>query len=149
MGMIGNRQPAKSGTRAEPSMKMATPRLSWSPSRAWEELLLEYNWSPTQKICFDQSLLGVWYERHPHLVFSLLPGNPSFFNLRPRCCRPGKHSSQGKSSKSCWRFLESMIFYMICNDMMLHTTKCRNHLRHKAARHFVQILALEEGKKSI
>ena len=41
--------PAKSGTRAEPSMKMATPRLSWSPSRAWEELLLEYNWSTTQK----------------------------------------------------------------------------------------------------
>ena len=41
----------------------------------------------------------------PHLVSSLLPSNASLFNLRPRCCRPGKHSSQGKRSKRCWRLI--------------------------------------------
>ena len=42
-GMLRNSGiPAKSGTKAEPSMKIATPRFSWSLSRAW-------GWFSTEK----------------------------------------------------------------------------------------------------
>ena len=45
----------------------------------------------------------------PHLMFPFLPSNPSFFNLRPCCRRPGDHISQGKSSECCWR-----VWYLTC-----------------------------------
>ena len=50
--------PAKSGTRAEPSMKMATPRFSWSPSRAWgwlsTSIKLKLKLKHNLKICFEK-----------------------------------------------------------------------------------------------
>ena len=141
--------PAKSGTSAEPSIKIATPRVSWSSSKPWTLFVIKM-WiiRVNGKLYFwqNRTLYSPSFQAIPcSLIWGLAVAAQAITLPKAKAPRVAgwRFGWNGivflnSDLVISWCWVKEVCFSVLNSDLvMLQTSKCGKELRYKAARHLV------------